>query len=62
MTSTARVQALRDRRTSLGLTRLEIYAHPADHAAIKALAAKLTKKRTQTTLPPSAERTARRRD
>jgi hypothetical protein len=52
MTSTARVQALRDRRTSLGLIRLELYAHPADHAAIKALAAKLTKKRTPTTLPP----------
>ena len=38
MTSTARVQALRDRRTSPGLIRLELYVHPADHAAIKALA------------------------
>jgi hypothetical protein len=28
-----------------GLTRLELYAHPEDHASIKALAAKLQRKR-----------------
>jgi hypothetical protein len=37
-TPTQRVQALRQRRTELGLTRLDLYAHPYDHAAIKALA------------------------
>lgn len=41
----ARVAALRERRAALGLMRLELYAHPADHAALKALAAQLAKKR-----------------
>lgn len=45
MTSAARVAALRERRAALGLTRCEIYAHPEDHAAIKAHAEKLAKKR-----------------
>jgi hypothetical protein len=44
-TNTERVQALRARREALGLTRLELYAHPEDHASIKALAAKLQRKR-----------------
>lgn len=44
-TATARVIALRERRAALGLTRLELYAHPNDHAAIKAHAEKLAKKR-----------------
>lgn len=35
----------RQRRADAGLTRLEVYAHPDDHAAIKAYAAKLAKKR-----------------
>jgi len=36
---------LRERRKELGLTRMDIYAHPNDHAAIKALARKLTEER-----------------
>jgi hypothetical protein len=44
-TTTERVQELRQRRELLGLTRLEIYVHPDDHEAIKALAAKLQRKR-----------------
>jgi hypothetical protein len=40
-----RVAALRERRASLGLKRLEIYAHPEDHQAIKATARRLAKKR-----------------
>ena len=36
---------LRRRRADLGLTRLELYAHPDDHEAIKSLAAKLQRKR-----------------
>ena len=43
----ARVAALRERRAALGLTRLELYAHPDDHAAIKALAEKLQRKRAK---------------
>jgi hypothetical protein len=44
-TPTERVQELRQRREALGLTRLELYVHPDDHEAIKALAAKLQRKR-----------------
>ncbi len=44
-TTQERVAALRQRRAELGLTRLELYAHPDDHEAIKALAAKLQGKR-----------------
>lgn len=44
-TTAARVAELRQRRADLGLTRLELYAHPDDHKAIKALAAKLQRKR-----------------
>lgn len=44
-TTAARVAELRQRRADLGLTRLELYAHPDDHEAIKALAAKLQRKR-----------------
>lgn len=46
-TNAERVQALRQRREALGLTRLELYAHPADHESIKAHAAKLQRKREQ---------------
>lgn len=35
----------RQRRADAGLVRLEVYAHPDDHEAIKALAAKLQRKR-----------------
>lgn len=44
-TPTQRVQALRQRRADLGLVRLDLYAHPDDHPAIKALAEKLQAKR-----------------
>lgn len=37
--------ALRERAATLGLKRLELYAHPEDWVAIKALAAKLLKRR-----------------
>jgi hypothetical protein len=43
-----RVQELRQRREALGLTRLEVYAHPEDHEPIKALAVKLQRKRERT--------------
>ena len=43
----ARVAALRVRRAALGLKRLEIYAHPGDHATIKALAARLQLRRVK---------------
>ena len=44
-TNAERIAALRQRRADLGLTRLELYAHPDDHEAIKELAAKLQRKR-----------------
>ena len=44
-TPTQRVAELRQRRAEQGLTRLDVYAHPDDHAAIKILADKLTKRR-----------------
>lgn len=44
-TTAARVAELRQRRADLGLTRLELYAHPDDHEAIKKLAAKLQRRR-----------------
>ena len=50
-TTTARVAALRARRAALGLTRLELYAHPEDHAALKALAEKLQRKRAKKNAP-----------
>lgn len=40
-----RVQALRKRRKALGLRRLELYAHPDDHAAIREKAKQLQAKR-----------------
>lgn len=43
--STARGRLLRERREEQGLRRLDLYAHPADHPAIKALARKLTEDR-----------------
>jgi hypothetical protein len=41
----ARVAELRARRQAAGLVRLELYAHPENHQAIKALAEKLQKRR-----------------
>lgn len=43
--ATERVAALRERAVANGLKRLEIYAHPEDWVAIKALAAELQKRR-----------------
>ena len=34
-TTAERVQALRQRREALGLTRLELYVHPDDHQPVK---------------------------
>ena len=42
---TIRVAALRERAAAHGLKRLEIYANPEDWVAIKALAARLQKRR-----------------
>ena len=42
-----RVAALRQRRASQGLVRLELYVHPDDRAAIKALAQQLHRTRTE---------------
>lgn len=44
-TTAERVAALRAARDALGLKRLELYAHPDDWPAIKALAEKLQRKR-----------------
>jgi len=44
-TPSERVQALRQRREAIGLTRLEVYAHPDDHEGIKAHAALLQRRR-----------------
>jgi hypothetical protein len=46
-TTGERVAKLRADRDSLGLKRLELYAHPEDWKAIKALAEKLQRKRAQ---------------
>ena len=45
--TTQRVAALRQRRASQGLVRLELYVHPDDRAAIKALAQQLHRTRTE---------------
>lgn len=45
--STARVQALRERRA--GLKRVEVYAHPDDAEAIKRYAARLARRRAKAT-------------
>ena len=43
-TTAERVAALRAARDALGLKRLELYAHPDDWPAIKALAEKLQRR------------------
>lgn len=62
-TSGARVAALRERRAALGLVRLEVYAHPEDHPAIKAVAQRLTQERAcaptaNSPQPPACPKTA----
>ena len=46
-TSAERVTALRAARDALGLKRLELYAHPEDWPAIKALAENLQRRRVR---------------
>lgn len=46
-TSAERKAAERQRRTDAGLVRLELYAHPEDHEAIKALSDRLQRKRAR---------------
>jgi len=46
-TTTARVAALRQRRASSGIKRLELYAHQDDHPMIKTFASNLAKKRKE---------------
>jgi predicted component of type VI protein secretion system len=53
-TGAERVAALRAARHALGLKRLELYAHPEDWPAIKALAERLQRKRTKKLAPPRA--------
>lgn len=44
-TAAQRVREVRQRRASAGLVRLELWAHPDDHEAIKEAAAKLQRRR-----------------
>jgi hypothetical protein len=46
-TTTERVAAMRAARDALGLRRLELYAHPDDWPAIKALADRVAKRRAK---------------
>jgi hypothetical protein len=46
-TPAERKAAERERRKEAGLTRLELYVHPEDHEAIKALAEKLQRRRAR---------------
>ena len=43
--ATERMAALRKRRQVEGLTRMELWVHPDDHAAVKEAAEKLQRKR-----------------
>jgi hypothetical protein len=53
-TTSERVAKLRADRDALGLKRLELYAHPEDWTAIKALAERLQRKRAKKLAPPRA--------
>ena len=48
-----RLQELRERRTKLGLVRLELYAHPEDHDSLKFLCQWLHVERQMQTLRDS---------
>ncbi len=50
-TASERVAKLRADRDALGLKRLELYAHPEDWPAIKALAEKLQRRRAKLAAP-----------
>ncbi|MDP1649646.1 MAG: hypothetical protein Q8M01_15800 [Rubrivivax sp.] len=52
-TNSERIADLRERRKAAGLARLELYAHPDDHAQIRAYAAKLQRKREKGARPPA---------
>jgi hypothetical protein len=54
-TVSERVQALRQRREDKGLTRLELYAHTDDHAAIKKKAEQLQRNRERTEVNTTQE-------
>lgn len=45
----------RQRRQEAGLVRLELWAHPGDHEAIKAAAARLAKKRAKSPHSPPSD-------
>lgn len=49
-----RVAALRQRREALGMTRLELFAHPEDHMPIKVYALSLQAARARTALNDSS--------
>jgi len=53
-TTTERGRELRERRDALGLKRSELYAHPEDWPAIKALAERLQRKRAKKLAAPRA--------
>lgn len=57
-TTKERVAALRQRRIELGLTRIELYARPSDHAAIKRFAEQLESNH-QTDMPSIDAHTCR---
>lgn len=48
-----RVAELRQRRAAAGLARVEVWAHPDDHPAIRAYAARLARKREKEKTPPA---------
>ena len=56
-TTSERVAKLRADRDALGLKRLELYAHPEDWPAIKALAERLQRKRAKKLAAPRARLT-----
>lgn len=51
--TTARVQALRQRRADLGLQRLELYVHPDDRELVQKYARRLQRRREKASLPTS---------
>jgi hypothetical protein len=53
-TTSERVAKMRADRDALGLKRLELYAHPEDLPAIKALAERLQRKRAKKLAAPRA--------
>jgi len=53
-TTGERVDKLRKERAELGLKRLELYAHPEDWPAIKAVAERLQRKRAKKLAAPRA--------